>query len=413
MVGPLNDIRVLEFDDTPSALASLAGKLLADLGADVIKIEPPQGDPMRRVGPFVADTPNPDKSLTFWHYHTNKRSVAAVRELPGGRQFVLDLAATVGIVLDGTKDGLDQTGAGYEAIKQRNPEVIYIRLSPFGSSGPWQHYEASDAVLLALSGITAVTGYDIDLELDPVAPTGGQARHLTGIYGALAALGALAYRDQTGHGQFADVAAHDVITVSSELSLPYWEFRREAVHRQTSRHARPDPHTPKQTVRCRDGKYLVALTLYLFDAVRFPALVQWLDAAGMAEDLTSEEYADNQVRHDRVDHIVEVVGRFCAAHDSDYLFHEAQRRRLPWSPLYSPAELLDNPHLRARGAIAEIHHEDLGRPVRYPGAPYILSATPWTLRSPAPGLGQHTTELLEELGYTPEDITRLHEEGTL
>lgn len=404
--GPLSDLRVLEFDD---GLGQFAGKLLADLGADVVKVEPLTGSPARHVGPFAGDVPGVDRSLTFWHLNTNKRSICVDVATPEGREVVLDLVRTHDVVVDATQDGLDARGLDRDVLRAANPRLIHQRVTAFGSRGPWAGHKASDGVLLALGGLTAMNGYDGHLGLPPIAPTGGQAANLTSMYAAIAILGAVLHRDSTGRGQDAEVAAHDVIAVSTELSIPYWEHKKARVYRQTARHARPDPDTPHQVARCKDGKYVAALSLYLFDAVRFPAMVSWMDSVGMAEDLTGPEYADASYRHDRVPHINAVVHRFCAAHDSDWLFHEAQRRRLPWAPLNAPGDLIADPHLVERGAIASLPDPITGRELKYPGRPYALSQTPWSLRRRAPGLGEHTHEVLTELGRSASDLERLHE----
>lgn len=408
--GPLSDVRVLEFDD---GFGSFAGKLLADLGADVVKVEPRSGSRQRSVGPFAGDVADRDRSLTFWHYNTNKRSITVDLAVADGRQVVRDLAAEYDIVLDATTDGLAAFALGYDDLAPSIPGLIFLRASAFGETGPWSGYAGSDTVLLALGGVTAMTGYDRPLGLDPVAPTGGQAAHLTGMYGAIGILGALNHRDRTGDGQYVEIAAHDVVAVSTELSVPYWEFRKERVYRQTARHARPADDTPHQVTKCRDGKYIIALSLYLFDEMRFPAMITWMDDAGMAEDLTDAAYDDPNVRHERMDHIIEVVHRFCAAHDSDYLFVEAQKRRLPWSPLNEPAELVHDRHVLAREAIAWARHEGIDEPVAYAGAPYKFSETPWSLRTTAPALSEHTRELLARLGRSETDIERLVESGAI
>jgi crotonobetainyl-CoA:carnitine CoA-transferase CaiB-like acyl-CoA transferase len=190
------------------------------------------------------------------------------------------------------------------------------------------------------------------------------------------------------------VAVHDVAALSTEMAIPFWEFHQLNGLRQTGRHGRPYP-TPKWNHRCLDGKYFNAMPLYLDDA-RFAAMVAWFAAEGMAEDLAGDRYATEALRAPLMPHIVEVIGRFCAAHTSAELFTQAQRRRLPWGPVNAPEELCADPHLAEdRGAFTEIEHAEHGVSFVYPGRPYLLHGTPWAARR-APLLGEHTEQILGE-----------------
>lgn len=408
MQGPLSDLRVLEFDD---GLGQFCGKLLADLGATVVKIEPPGGSPSRRVGPFLDNEPGVDRSLTFWHYNTNKRSVVLDVTNRAAQDVILDLVNEYDVVIDATVAGLASVGLGADELRARNDRLVFLRTTAFGETGPYAGYKGSDAVSLALAGLTAMNGYDGHENLPPITPDGGQAAHLAGMMSAIGLLGAIFHRDRTGDGQDVAVNAHDAIAVSTELSVPYWEYKKARVYRQTSRHARPDPRTPPQVARCKDGKYIAALSLYLFDKVRFPAMVEWLDSAGMADDLKDERYKDESFQRANLLHINAVVHKFCAAHDSAWLFHEAQKRRLPWAPLNYPGELPADPHLVARGAFTSIDDKVAGREVVHAGRPYVFSETPWSLRSPPPRLGEHTVETLAKTGRGKPERERLFEAG--
>lgn len=392
--APLAGVRILEFDD--GGLAQFGGKLLADLGADVIKVEPPQGAGGRRTPPFHGGGDDPDRSLHFWFYNGSKRSLVldpAAGPAAGQLRGLL-LGATV--VLDGLDEpALRLLGLTAADLEREFPGLVYCRVSPFGDSGPWADHRSSDLVQLALGGVMAVCGYDDVPGSPPIAPSGGQSSHLVGIAIATGVTAALLHRQRSGQGQVVDIAAHDVVSVSTEMSFAYWEFQQANPHRQTGRHARPYD-SPPWNHRCRDGKYFCTLPLYLTDE-RFAAMVTWFDEEGLAEDLTGPDYRTDSYRATRMDHIVEVIARFCAVHDSAHLFTEAQKRRLPWAPVNSPHDLLDDQHLQERQAFSVVHHEDLDVCLTYPGAPYKLSATPWRSPTRAPHLGEHTEELLLEL----------------
>jgi crotonobetainyl-CoA:carnitine CoA-transferase CaiB-like acyl-CoA transferase len=387
----LAGVSVLEFDDT--GLTAFGGKLLADLGADVITVEPPSGVPMRRIPPFHADVAEPNRSLHFWFYSGSKRSVVVDPESSEARDQLRDLLGGATVALDGMATPLlRRLGISATDLERDFPGLVYCRVTPFGDTGPWSGHRSSDLVQLALGGVMASCGYDDVPGAPPIAPAGGQTGHLVGIAAATGVIAALLHRQRTGRGQVVDIAAHDVVSVSTEMAFAYWEYQHVNPRRQTGRHARPYD-TPPWNHRCRDGKYFCTLPLYLGDD-RFAAMAEWFDEHGLADDLLAPEYARMNDRASRMDHVIDVIARFCAAHDSDYLFSEAQKRRLPWAPVNAPHDLINDPHMVNRQAWCVVHHDDTGVSLTHPGAPYRMSATPWRSPTPAPRLGQHTDEVL-------------------
>lgn len=387
----LAGVTVLELGD--GALTAFGGKLLADLGADVITVEPPGGVAMRRIPPFHDDAPDSDRSLHFWFYNGSKRSVLLDEDAADTRNRLRDLVRGATVVLDGLATPLpSRFGISAADLERDLPGLVYCRVSPFGDTGPWSGHRSSDLVQLALGGVMASCGYDDVPGAPPIAPSGGQSGHLVGIAVATGVLAALLHRRRTGRGQVVDIAAHDVVSVSTEMAFAYWEYQHVNPRRQTGRHARPYD-SPPWNHRCRDGKYFCTLPLYLGDE-RFAAMAAWFDEHGLADDLLEPIYARRADRASRMDHVIDVIARFCAAHDSDYLFTEAQKRRLPWAPVNSPHDLIGDPHLADRRAWCVVHHDDAGVALTHPGAPYRMSATPWRTPTAAPRLGQHTEEVL-------------------
>ncbi|MGM7671143.1 CaiB/BaiF CoA transferase family protein [Microbacterium sp. A93] len=397
-VGALSGVRVIELEGT---LAQYCGKLLADLGAEVIRVEPPSGAAARAVPPFVRDDSGEVHSLHFWHYNTNKESVVLDLSESQDVERLASLLREADVLLDASADGVLETlGWTAEDLEQRMPRLVHARITPFGETGPWADFESTDLVQLAMGGTMAMTGYD-DLEGHdsfPIAPAGGQAAHFTGMMATFAITGALNARTLTGRGQRVDVAAHDVVAISNEMAFPHWEYERKNVYRHTARHANTKEHTARQMFRCRDGKYAMCLTLYLRESSRWNGLVDWLDEHGLVEDLRDEAYASPAYRAQHQPHIIDVIERFCAHIDSDELFLEAQKRRLPWGPVNRVWDLADDPHLRDdRGAIVNVRQPELGREVAYPGAPYVFSRTPWQLRNTAPKLQADSKEVEQDV----------------
>jgi crotonobetainyl-CoA:carnitine CoA-transferase CaiB-like acyl-CoA transferase len=403
--GPLTGVRVLEIGDDA---AEYCGKLLGDMGAEVVKVEPPYGARSRHTPPFWHDAPDVNSSLSFWHYNTNKLSVVINPDSPDGQHALRSLAATCDVLVEGVDGEAANSGhPGPEQLTSQLPKLIYVRISPFGTAGPWAHFKSSDLVQLALGGTMAMSGYDdlADHESYPIAPSGGQADHMAGVMAAVGAVAALNFRMATGRGQLVDLAVHDVVSISNELGIPYWEFQKANIWCHTGRHASAQQTRPREMFRCMDGKYVVCMTKYIDSLSQFRVLVDWLDSHGSDDDLGEAAYESGVYRIEMAGHIANVIERFCAKMYSWDVFHEAQLRSLPWGPVNEPWELAADPHISTdRGAVVPVCHPEHGQSYVYPGAPYKFSGTPWSIRKTAPNLGADTVPVLRSVGLSPVEI---------
>lgn len=343
------------------------------------KVEPPEGAPSRRQEPFYQDEPDANGSIHFWYYNTSKSSVWLDTDATDGVRELERLVADADVVIDGGEKPLRKI-LGAEGSVDLGGKII-CRVTEFGGDGPWSGFVASDLVHLALGGIMASCGYDGD-DRPPIAPSGGQSHHITGVNAATAILAALLAPPASSDTCDLDVSAHDCVTMATEMSFAYGEFQQVTPRRQTGRHARPYPTSPWNHL-CKDGKYISCLPLYFTDD-RFAAMVEWFDSHGLAGDLANPKYSSRDDRNALLDEIIPVIAEFCSHFDSDHIFHEAQRRRLPWAPVNHTWELVDDPHFIARDLFPAVAHEELGVEFSYPGAPYALSRTPWSISTAAP-----------------------------
>ena len=391
MKQALEGIRIIEIGDQ---LTQYAGKLLADMGAEVIKVEPPEGVNARRVGPFMKDRPDPDASLYFWHYNTSKKSLVVNMEKPDELSALAALCRCADVILEGNPPGkLENYHLDYTSLHTYHPRLIYCSVTPVGQNGPWKNYSGSDLVHLALGGVMSVTGYDDIDDAPPIAPTGGQSYHLAGYFAASAIVAALVHREmQDAPGQFIDISVHESVAVSTEMSLPFWEYQQAHVHRQTGRHALPSSSC-RWNLKCRDDRYILCLNTYL-SPKRWEQLVAWLAAHNLEQDLCDPRYFDDLFRAKNMQHVVDVLAAFCLQFDADEIYHYAQSIGLPWAPVRAPEEMLNDPHIAGdRKAFVEVPHSELGITVTYPGAPYKFSKTPWAINQRPPVLGEHNSLL--------------------
>lgn len=412
MSGPLAGLRVVELSDE---LGQLAGKLLADMGADVIKVEPPSGSSARAIGPFVDDLPGPNRSLNFWYHNTNKRSVILDLETNEGQLAWRSLVATADVVIEDRAPGsLDLLGLGHRSLLPAVASgdgaagtppspLIWCSITPFGQDGPWAGYRATDLTALALGGPMMMNGYDpSDAEgAPPIRGHGDQGYNTACHYAVQGILAALLYRDRTGKGQHIDASMHEALSSTTEVGLPYWFTKRLNVIRQTGRHAAATRSEPWLYL-ANDDRYALIFGVGR-DNASWKKIKEWFQSEGFGRQFDEPRFDEPAARQPargtaEAAEILTEVGRFIAAHSADEVYRGGQERRQSWGVVRAPDESLADPHWEDRGFWVEVTGEGRDqRPVRMPGAPYQFSETPWELRRPAPKLGEHTTEVLNEL----------------
>ncbi|HEX3833595.1 MAG TPA: CoA transferase [Solirubrobacteraceae bacterium] len=419
----LRGVRVIEIADE---LGEYCGKVLAGLGADVVKIEPIGGESTRRYGPFLGDEPDPDCSLYFWHYNFGKRSVVLDLEDAAGRAAFEKLLVTADVLLDTRPlSCLADLGLGYERLSELNPGLIYARVSPFGDSGPWANFQANDLVHLALGGMVMNCGYDANLmgeyDTPPVAPQMWHAYHVAGEMTAIHIVAALSYRLVSGVGQQLSTSVHEAVSANTEQDTPDWIYTRQPHVRRTcgqsaaqtvgsplvaARRAATEP----TIMRTKDGRWLLPYTSYIKvqgtvkagqgDAVdRLVAIVKDSGAdddyiAGILGDYTDPARRE---RPEFVSALNILLERFIARTQSgDAVWLKAQELGLAWAPILRPDENVANDHWEAREAFIEVDHRGLGTFTEV-GAKWVAPGLPWRTGPAAPRVGEHTAEVLADL----------------
>lgn len=398
--GMLAGLRVIEVADE---LGEYCGLLLAGLGAEVIKIEPLQGNSTRSIGPFYEDVENPERSLHFWAYNRGKKSVALDTTSAAGRARLLELIGNADILLDSTCGRLVRDLQLDEPLTKRFPTLICARITPFGDTGPWKDYLASDLIHLALGGVMMNCGYDPNPDgtysTPPIAPQVWHAYHIAGDQTAVAILAALMHRLRTGEGQDVSCAVHQAVSINTELDLMSWVMRHAPLYRQTARHAAEVPSDVPNISRTSDGRWNMSWGVSARDKAR---LVPFLQSFGKEEDLqppssdtdmTARSTPGSTEVDDETRHVLEVIQRFVGSYDYEHLpWREAQEAGLLWAPVRKPHENAQDEHWLARASFSDIEHPELGRSFRYPTSKWLGTATAWQPRTRAPRLGEHNDD---------------------
>jgi crotonobetainyl-CoA:carnitine CoA-transferase CaiB-like acyl-CoA transferase len=403
-MSALAGFRVVELANERIAFA---GKLLADMGADVVLVEPPGGDPARAYPPFADDTPGPERSLWWWQYHTSKRGVTLDLDQPDDQARFKALVASADVVLESEPDGrLAALGLDHDDLRALRPELIFVSMTPFGRGSASATTPVTDLTLLAGAGPAWSCGYD-DHSLPPVRGGGNQGYHTACHFAAMSALTALFWRHASGRGQFIDVSMHQASNVTTEAASYSWLVARQTVQRQTGRHAAL-VMTQETQMRCKDGRW-VNTGVPPRAPADYAAILAWLVELGVADDFPERVFLelgaarDKPITYDLIGVDPEATEIFAAGREAMALiaanvsayefFVRCQRRGVPAGVIYSPEEAFEDEHFRARGFQVPVEHDDLGRTVRYPGAPYKLPASPWAISRRAPKLGEHNAEV--------------------
>ena len=412
--------------DLSSEMGWYAGKLLADLGADVIKVEPPGGDPGRGLPPFYADHPGRETSLRFWYFNANKRSVTVDLAQHDGRHLFGRLVQTADIVIESFgAGGLEALGVDAAALRARRPALIWVSISGFGLDGPHAGWKVTDIVAQAMAGIATLAG---DPEGPPQRIAGNQAYIVAGISAAQGALLALLHAEASGEGQLVETSLQEALSICQETAHLGWDFQRVSRERIGEQHRMPGIGT----YQTRDG--------YIYSAVGIPGfgapwteLISWMAEEGQAAELTEPQFAKAFAAFDMrtlgdperlaalaplLNRAQELLSAFYAAKTSMEIYEQGQARRLLIGMVASPADISENHHLAAREWWVELEQgRGVGAeavPLRMPGAPYRLSAAPARIRRPAPRIGEHNREVwVDEVGIPAEDLQIYAGEGAV
>ena len=402
----LSPYRALDLTDEKGFFC---GKILGDLGTDVIKIEKPSGDPARRIGPFYKDIPDPEKSLYWFAYNSNKRGITLNLETRDGRELFRRLVKKADFVIESFPLGyMEELGLGYSGLSEINPGIIMTSISHFGQTGPYKDYKGRDIVDWALGGYTHVCG---DPDRPPVHISFPQAYLNGGAEAAAGTMIALHHRQLTGEGQWVDVSIQESLIRLMHAVLPSWEFNHQFIRRQGCFLTAVSYVTRRQTWPCKEGAISFILLGGVIGAMTNRGLVEWMDEEGIADDFLRNidwgKFDWAQTTQGFIDQVNERFGRFFMTHTSAELYKGAKERRIMLYPVADPKDIAENPQLAARGFWEEVDHPELNDTITYPGA--FLKATEMSLgiRRRAPLIGEHNEQVYGELEISREELLTL------
>jgi crotonobetainyl-CoA:carnitine CoA-transferase CaiB-like acyl-CoA transferase len=393
--GPLSGYRVLEMGSTVAG--PFCGRLLADFGAEVIKVEPAEGDPVRTMGKRFHD-----KSLYAASIFRNKALICVDLRAPDGQAAMRRLAARSDVVVENFRPGgLEKWGLGYDDLSRANPGLVMVRISGFGQTGPYGQRAGYGVIGEAVSGIRHITG---DPDRPPSRVAVSITDYITGLYGAFGAAMALLARGRTGRGQVVDTALYECAFSFMEPHIPAYDKLGVVAMRAGSR--LPDS-TPNNLFVSRDRQFIHITAMG--DAT-FRRLAGCMGAPGLADDARFRDARDRSTHHEALD---DLIARWAGTLDLADLESRLHEAGVPATRIFTMADIFADPHYRARGMIARVPDEDLGEVAMAAPVPR-LSATPGAIRHAGRRVGQDTRRVLREVaGYTDEDLDRLEGAGVI
>ncbi|HEU4758671.1 MAG TPA: CoA transferase, partial [Dehalococcoidia bacterium] len=322
---------------------------------------------------------------------------------PKGRALLLRLAADADVLVhDYPPKEAPGFGLDYDRLRETNPQLVMASISPFGQTGPYRDYKAFDITTASAGGWTWINGWPGHPEMPPLKTYGEQTRYQAGVNAAVAIAGALYWRLRSGRGQHIDVSAQECIASIIELTYVFWPYMQTPAVRWGQR-----PIHPIDFFQCKDGGWVFVLCVEEHQWQSFVELM------GTPEWSTWEVFANRFVRASNFDALRPFLADWISEWNADDLYRAAQEKRIPFAPASTIADLLDSPHLKARGFFLEVAHPEAGK-LTHAGAPYQLGGTPWQIRSPAPTLGQHNQAVLgDRLGLSSDELASLQQAGVV
>jgi crotonobetainyl-CoA:carnitine CoA-transferase CaiB-like acyl-CoA transferase len=409
----LNHLRALDLTDDRGFLC---GKILADLGVNVIKVEKPGGDPSRSIGPFWSDVPDSEKSIYWFAYNSNKKGITLYIEKSKGQEIFKKLVTTVDFVLESFPPGyLDKLGLGYSYFHKIQKKLIWASITPFGLEGPYRDYKESDIVVMGLSGTLYQTG---ETNGPPVHISLPQACLHAGADAAVGCMVAYYHREKTGTGQCVDVSMQQSAAWFQANAIPTYELNGTILKRAGAFRAGMSTQVSQRQVwRCQDGYVFFNVIGGRTGAKTLSALVAWMDEENLATDFLLNMDWDTfdmfTVNQDVMDKVSGPVGDFFLQHTRHELLQGAVPRGVSIGPLSSMQDLLDDECLNARHYWTQIKHPELGTSITYPKEYVRSSLMDFSTRSRAPLIGEHNAEVYKEIGFSDKDLQSLKKDGII
>ena len=414
----LKGYRMLDLTDEKGALC---GKIFADMGAEVIKVEPPRGCSTRTIAPFLEDLPGSDRSMYAIAYHAGKKSVSANLDSPGGREITAALAAKSDFLVESFECGyLDSIGLGYAALAEQNPRLIYTSVTPFGDTGPARNYKWADIISWAAGGAMFMMGEEGKPPLQMSLP---QAGLHAGGEASVAAMLAHQARERDGVGQriVVNMQACIVWSLMNEQAMPI--LHGDHIQRTGIFTGSKDARR-KMVYRCKDGHISTLIAGGTLGGASTKALIAWMNEAGFAAQWMIEKdwaswvpgmfMALTERDHFEIGDLEDRIQTFFMTMTKKEIYDGTLKRRILLAPVATAADIAGDPQLKAREYFVQVEHDTLGRKMTLPGAFAKLSRTPIGAPARAPKVGEHNREIYGGLlGLTDTRLTELRASGAI
>jgi crotonobetainyl-CoA:carnitine CoA-transferase CaiB-like acyl-CoA transferase len=444
MEGFLDGYRIIDLTDQRG---HLCGRILGDMGADVIKVEPPGGDPVRHIGPFYHDEPDPEKNLNWFFTNANKRGITLDLRLPGGKEIFKRLVERADLIIESFDPNyMEEIELGYSALCKIKPDIILTSLTPFGRNGPYAGYKVTDIVAEAMGGMVFALG---DQDRPPVRISAPQTYFLGAQHAAVGSVSALYHRELTGEGQYVDVSMQEAVVFTLTYFLQTWEQLRVVRRRSGSEFIRPRLPSLETIVElgledldpaelygklvelgameefktqwmfpCRDGYICLALQGAGGAPVKSShAMVAWANEEGYAlkiKDYKWETWDSGTTEQSQQDFVQNEIAPFLATKTKAELLEGAANRRILLAPVFTVADLPENPQISFRDYWQKIPHPELNDTLTYPGPSVKVDQCPQQISRKAPGIGEHNREIYgDELGLSSEKLDVYKSQGVI
>jgi CoA:oxalate CoA-transferase len=390
--GALDGVKVLDLSE--DIAGSFCARLLADYGADVLKLEPPGGAALRRMGPFYHDEPHPEKSLFFLLLNLNKKGATLNLETSAGQAILKRLAQHVDVIVETySPDYLASLTLGYDDLRQLNPSLIMTSITPFGQTGPYADYKGEEIVEYAMSMIMSISGLQ---GREPLKHGGFQAQYEGGLFAAGATAMALFAQQSSGQGEHVDVSVTECVASTMMATQTIYPFIGGVQARR-----RAEGSMFENPMPCRDGWIIV----------QAGGGATWEDLANFFEapKLLEPRFADRAQRAQHSREMDQIILESIKNKGKWELFPKTAQARMLFGIVQTPSELAECPQLESRNFYREVEHPVMGR-LKVPAELFKFSETPYQLLRPAPTLGQHNREIyVEGLDYTQQEFCQLRQ----